>query len=91
MSAQTQTQTVVTEREPELSPKAKRLENYLHSEVQENNGEVYMKGKFISDDVNLSAKEIGALILQLQEKSRKLAVEQWSYTSATTWRITPAQ
>lgn len=74
--------------ETELSPKAEQLADYLRSEVEDSHGEIYVKAKFISDDVELSSKEIGALMLQLQEKIQNLTVEKWSYTSATTWRVT---
>ena len=80
------TQTAAVEQR--LSSKAEQLADYLRSEVEDSNGEIYVKGKFISDDVGLSSKEIGALMLKLQEKLQDLSVEKWSYTSATTWRIT---
>ena len=69
----------------ELS-KADRLAAYLRSEAAD--GETYFKAKFISDDVGLSPKEIGALIVQLQDSVSDLRIEKWSYTGATTWRVT---
>lgn len=74
-------------RSNELSEKAQTLLTYLRDRVEEEGGEMYMKGKFIADDVGLSAKEIGALILQLQDADTTIEIEKWSYTSATTWRI----
>jgi len=70
-----------------LSAKATRLAQYLRNEVSDSNGEIYVKGKFISDDVGLSSKEIGALMLQLQDAVSGLSIEKWSYSSATTWRV----
>ncbi|SEH47410.1 hypothetical protein SAMN05192561_102278 [Halopenitus malekzadehii] len=67
------------------SPKARRLADFLREEAK--NGEVYIKGKFIADDVDLSPKEIGALMLQLQGSLPDLEIEKWSYTGATTWRV----
>jgi hypothetical protein len=53
-------------------------------------GEVYIKSKFIADDVDLSPKEIGALMVKLRDSATDIEVEKWSYTSATTWRVSPA-
>ena len=65
--------------------KQQRLASYLHEQAAD--GELYFKSKFIADDVDLSAKEIGALILKLQDSVTDLSIERWSYTSATTWRV----
>lgn len=67
------------------SPKARRLLEFLREETAD--GEIYVKGKFISDDVDLSPKEIGALMNQLRGSVPDLTIEKWSYTGATTWRI----
>ncbi|GAB7009159.1 hypothetical protein JCM31271_11020 [Halorubrum trueperi] len=73
--------------EPTAS-KADRLTDFLRSEAAD--GETYFKAKFIADDVGLSPKEIGALIVQLQESVPDLEIEKWSYTGATTWRVSEA-
>jgi len=65
--------------------KQQRLAAYLRERAAD--GEVYFKSKFIADDVDLSAKEIGALILKLRESVADLSIERWSYTGATTWRV----
>jgi len=65
--------------------KQQRLTSYLREQAAD--GELYFKSKFIADDVDLSAKEIGALILKLQDSVADLSIERWSYTSATTWRV----
>ena len=69
--------------------KEERLKSYLLSKAQD--GEMYFKSKFIADEVGLSPKEIGALMVKLSKSATELEVEKWSYTSATTWRIEPAQ
>jgi hypothetical protein len=68
--------------------KEKRLKEYLRQKASD--GEMYFKSKFIADDVGLSPKEIGALMIQLKESATELEIEKWSYTSATTWRVKPA-
>ena len=74
--------------EPSTESKESRLRTYLRQRAED--GEVYVKGKFIADDVGLSPKEIGALMVKLQDSGGDLEVEKWSYTSATTWRVSRA-
>ncbi|WP_254864289.1 DUF7123 family protein [Halovivax gelatinilyticus] len=73
---------------PSTDTKKRRLKQYLHERAAD--GEMYFKGKFIADDVGLSPKEIGALMVRLSESADDLKVEKWSYTSATTWRVEAA-
>ena len=68
--------------------KEEQLKQYLLSKAQD--GELYFKSKFIADEVGLSPKEIGALMVKLRDSATELSVEKWSYTSATTWRVEPA-
>jgi CRP-like cAMP-binding protein len=68
--------------------KEERLKQYLVEKAQD--GELYFKSKFIADEVGLSPKEIGALMVKLRDSATEINVEKWSYTSATTWRIEPA-
>ena len=65
--------------------KETRLKLYLREKAQD--GELYFKSKFIADEVGLSPKEIGALMVKLKESATDLQIEKWSYTSATTWRV----
>jgi len=68
--------------------KEERLRAYLKQKAAD--GEMYFKSKFIADEVDLSPKEIGALMVKLRESAVDLEIEKWSYTSATTWRVEPA-
>ena len=77
-----------TEPSTDAPSKQERLKQYLVERAED--GELYFKSKFIADDVGLSPKEIGALMVQLRE-SAELEIEKWSYTGATTWRVEPAQ
>lgn len=65
--------------------KESRLERYLRDQATD--GEMYFKSKFIADEVGLSPKQIGALMVKLRESTSDLEIEKWSYTSATTWRV----
>jgi len=74
-----------TEPSTQTESKEVRLRNYLSRRTTD--GEVYFKSKFIADEVGLSPKEIGALMVKLRESASSLEIEKWSYTSATTWRV----
>jgi hypothetical protein len=65
--------------------KEERLKAYLTRKAED--GEMYFKSKFIADEVGLSPKEIGALMVKIRDSATDLEVEKWSYTSATTWRV----
>lgn len=71
----------------DAADKETRLRRYLAQRAAD--GEVYFKSKFIADEVGLSPKEIGALMVKLRESAGELEIEKWSYTSATTWRVAP--
>ena len=77
-----------TETDVDSPSKEERLKDYLLAKAQD--GELYFKSKFIADEVGLSPKEIGALMVKLTDSASELTIEKWSYTSATTWRIEPA-
>ena len=68
--------------------KDERLRQFLRERASD--GELYFKSKFIADEVGLSPKEIGALMVKLRDSCPDLEIEKWSYTSATTWRVEPA-
>lgn len=62
-----------------------RLQRYLTQRAAD--GEYYFKSKFITEDVGLSAKEIGVLLRDLRESCEQLRIEKWAYSGATTWRV----
>jgi hypothetical protein len=70
---------------PDDRSKEERLKSFLARKASD--GEMYFKSKFIADEVGLSPKEIGALMVKLKESAQDLDIEKWSYTSATTWRV----
>jgi len=73
---------------PSPESKEDRLKRYLAEKAAD--GELFFKSKFIADDVGLSPKEIGALMVKIKDSATDLEIEKWSYTSATTWRVAPA-
>lgn len=80
--------TTSTMDESEQPDKETRLASYLRDRAAD--GEAYFKSKFIADEVGLSPKEIGALMVKLQDRISDVEIEKWSYTGATTWRVAPA-
>lgn len=63
----------------------RELREYLINRAE--SGGFFFKSKFIADDVDLSASQVGVLIGQLQEQENGLEIEPWSYTNATTWYV----
>lgn len=74
--------------ESDPADKETRLAAYLRKRAAD--GEAYFKSKFIAEEVGLSPKEIGALMVKLQDRLTDVEIEKWSYTGATTWRVAPA-
>ena len=66
-----------------------RLERYLRRRAAD--GDAYLKSKFIADDVGLTPSQVGLLLKRLRESEGDIDVEKWSYTNATTWRVTAAE
>lgn len=88
MSATIQPSTDTTDEQLTTEEKAERLKSHLAEEAEDS--DIYVKSKFIADDVGMSAKEIGQLMRRLKEEATSLEIEKWSYSSATTWRVAPA-
>jgi len=74
--------------QPSTESKEETLKRFLREKAAD--GEMYFKSKFIADEVGLSPKEIGALMVKLKDSATDIEIEKWSYTSATTWRVEPA-
>lgn len=72
----------------QMNDKQNRIVNYLEDKVDD--GKVYFKSKFMSDELDMSPKEIGANMLRLADQCEQLSIEKWSYASATTWRVEKA-
>ncbi len=70
-----------------MEHKIELVARYLQTQVRERGGECYVKSRFIAQDVELSAKEIGAVMRRLEADEGELAVERWAYSGGTTWRV----
>ncbi len=72
-----------------MNDKQAEIVEYLEDRVED--GKCYFKSKFISDDLDMSSREIGTNMLRLSERCERLSIEKWSYASATTWKVEPAE
>jgi hypothetical protein len=70
-----------------LSGKQQRILRYLREHVGER---TYFKSRLIAEDLSLSAKEVGANMGAIREGDFDVCVEQWGYSSGTTWEVTRA-
>ena len=70
----------------DLPRKARPLVAYLRERVSED-GAVYVKSRFIAEEIDLSSKEIGSFMRRLQTAEAGLSVENWAYTNGTTWLV----
>jgi len=67
-----------------LSAKQARILRYL----RENAGDrTYFKSRLIADELDLSAKEVGANMGAVADAA-EIDVEKWGYSSGTTWMVT---
>ncbi len=71
-----------------LSGKQRRILAYLREHVGDR---TYFKSRLIAEDLSLSAKEVGANMGAIREGDFDVRVEQWGYSSGTTWEVTRAE
>lgn len=70
-----------------LTPKQRRILAYLRERVSTN---TYFKSRLIGEELGLSAKEVGANMKAIARAEHGLDIEQWGYSSSTTWQVTTA-
>lgn len=72
--------------EPEqaLTEKQRRIRQYL---LEHANAKQYFKSRLIGEELDLSPKEVGTNLASLAESDPDLDIEQWGYSSSTTWKI----
>jgi len=77
-----------TEREP--STKRERVKAFLCDRATDSGGPLYIKSREVAAATDLSAKQVGTFIAELQREAADLRIERWAYSNATTWRVEPA-
>ena len=68
-----------------LNAKQQRILDYLHDHAD---AKTYFKSRLIGDDLDMSAKEVGANMPAVADAATTLDVEKWGYSSSTTWKVT---
>ena len=68
-----------------LSAKQARILRYLRENASDR---TYFKSRLIADDLDLSAKEVGANMSAVADAATEVDVEKWGYSSGTTWMVT---
>ena len=68
-----------------LSAKQARILRYLRENAADR---TYFKSRLIADDLDLSAKEVGANMGAVADAATDIDVEKWGYSSGTTWMVT---
>jgi Mn-dependent DtxR family transcriptional regulator len=71
----------------EYTEEEQRILAYLTDSVTR--GERYVRSKTIADAIGLTAKQVGARLPRLAEKSDDVEIEKWGRAKSTTWRVTP--
>ena len=67
-----------------LTPKQHRILDYLRDHAGDR---TYFKSRNIGDELDLSAKEVGANMPAIEDADHDLDVERWGYSSSTTWKV----
>ena len=70
----------------EYTEEERRIVAYLRDSVSR--GEQYHRAKNIADALGMTAKQVGARLPRLAEKSEDVDIEKWSRARSTTWRVT---
>jgi Mn-dependent DtxR family transcriptional regulator len=70
----------------DYSEEERRILEHLHDQVA--GGEAYVRAKNIAESIGLSAKQVGARLPRLAEKSEDVDIEKWGRARSTTWRVT---
>jgi len=72
----------------DLSEKQRRILGYLREAA---GTETYFKSRLVAEELDMTAKEVGANMRALLSADHGLIIEKWGYSSGTTWKVTPAE
>ena len=70
----------------EYTEEEQRILAYLTDSASR--GERYVRSKTIAEAIGLTAKQVGARLPRLAEKSDEVEIEKWGRARSTTWRVT---
>lgn len=69
----------------ELTEDEQRVVDVLYDSVER--GQQYFRARNIAAEIELSAKQVGALLPRLSEKTDDVTIEKWGRSRSTTWRV----
>ncbi len=69
----------------ELSEKQRRILAHLREAA---GAQTYFKSRLVAEELDLTAKEVGANMRPLLSADHGLDIEKWGYSSGTTWKVT---
>lgn len=65
-----------------------RVTAHLQAELQQANGPLYVKSRFMTDDLDCSAQQIGTAMGRLADRDTGLVVERWGKSGGgVTWCV----
>lgn len=68
-----------------LSEKQRRILRHLRSEA---GSRTYFKSRLIADELDMTPKEVGTNMVAIREGDYGVDVDDWGYSSSTTWEVT---
>ena len=72
----------------DLSEKQRRILAHLRGAV---GAQTYFKSRLVGEELDMTAKEVGANMRALLSADHGLDIEKWGYSSGTTWKVTRAE
>ncbi len=72
----------------DLSEKQRRILAYLREAA---GAKTYFKSRLVAEELDMTAKEVGANMRALLSADHGLTIEKWGYSSGTTWKVTHAE
>jgi DNA-binding MarR family transcriptional regulator len=79
---------VATTAPTDLSEKQRRILGYLREAA---GAETYFKSRLVAEELDMTAKEVGANMRALRRADHGLLIEKWGYSSGTTWKVTEGE
>jgi hypothetical protein len=71
-----------------MEARVERVAAHLRAELQEQDGPLYVKSRFLADDFDDSAQQIGTAMGLLADRDGGLTVERWGKSGGgVTWRV----
>ncbi|MFB6244389.1 MAG: hypothetical protein ABEH80_09830 [Halobaculum sp.] len=69
----------------DLNQKQRRILAHLREHVGD---QTYFKSRLIAEELDMTAKEVGANMTAICDGEFDVDVEKWGYSSGTTWMVT---